>query len=252
MKILVLGRASDSTSMLLETLIKNKHFVFWGEERRNDGFALLLKRCNRLGYFKVAGQIVFFLLVYLLKITSARRKDDILKEFDFEKCYSPIFTVEDLNSKTAINKIKELDFELVILSGTRILTNNFLREIGRPIINIHAGITPKYRGVHGGYWSLVENDESNFGATIHLVDEGIDTGKVLAYVIANKTKKDNFTTYPLLQQKAALKVLPAVLDSLQKPERLSFEVNSRKSESSIWTHPTIFQYIFNRVWRGIR
>ena len=41
---------------------------------------------------------------------------------------------------------------------------------------MHAGITPQYRGVHGGYWAVVNNDPEHCGVTIHFVDKGIDTG----------------------------------------------------------------------------
>ena len=51
-----------------------------------------------------------------------------------------------------------------------------------PVLNYHAGITPKYRGMNGGYWALATGDAGNFGATVHLVDAGVDTGGVLHQV----------------------------------------------------------------------
>jgi methionyl-tRNA formyltransferase len=45
---------------------------------------------------------------------------------------------------------------------------------------VHAGITPRYRGTHGGYWVLLNNDPGHCGVTIHLVDPGIDTGSIVA------------------------------------------------------------------------
>ncbi len=54
-----------------------------------------------------------------------------------------------------------------------------LAAIDAPFINYHAGINPKYRGQHPGYWALASDDAENAGVTIHLVDEGVDTGSVL-------------------------------------------------------------------------
>ncbi len=45
---------------------------------------------------------------------------------------------------------------------------------------MHAGITLRYRGVHGGYWALAEQHPEWVGTTVHLVDPGIDTGGILA------------------------------------------------------------------------
>jgi methionyl-tRNA formyltransferase len=41
-------------------------------------------------------------------------------------------------------------------------------SINSKFVNIHVGITPKYRGVHGTYWALVNNDVENSGVTVHL------------------------------------------------------------------------------------
>ena len=55
-----------------------------------------------------------------------------------------------------------------------------LGSLGCPVVNVHAGITPRYRGVHGGYWALAERHPEWVGTTVHLVDPGIDTGAILA------------------------------------------------------------------------
>ena len=55
-----------------------------------------------------------------------------------------------------------------------------LESAGCPVVNMHAGITLRYRGVHGGYWALAEQHPDWVGTTVHLVDPGIDTGGILA------------------------------------------------------------------------
>jgi folate-dependent phosphoribosylglycinamide formyltransferase PurN len=72
--------------------------------------------------------------------------------------------------------LKAINPDLVIVNGTRIISKKVLSSINSKFVNIHVGITPKYRGVHGTYWALVNNDVENSGVTVHFVDEGIDTG----------------------------------------------------------------------------
>ena len=67
-----------------------------------------------------------------------------------------------------------------------------------PVINIHAGVTPRYRGVHGGYWALREGRPGLAGSTVHLVDPGIDTGGILAQATFTAGDADSIATYPLL------------------------------------------------------
>ena len=141
-----------------------------------------------------------------------------------------------------------LDFEL--LWGVRIIKPEILRCVDAPFINTHVGITPMYRGVHGGYWALWNGDPTNFGVTIHLVDPGVDTGQPLRQVRVRPSSDDTFVTYPLLQQAEALDAikdilsdLPRALETKEKPVANGF--------SRQWFHPTVGQYIRGRL-RGIR
>ncbi len=96
---------------------------------------------------------------------------------------------------------------MVLVVGTRIISRKVLAAVEAPFINYHDGITPKYRGIHGGYWASARNDLANFGATVHLVDPGIDTGDVLYQVRLRPSGEDNYATFSYLQLAAALPLL---------------------------------------------
>lgn len=245
-KILVIGRNSDSSKILVNGLLQNSFEVNFIEEKRKDKLNLLKRRAAKFGYFKVALQMVFQVFQRLLKITSESRVREITGELS--EGLNPIHQFENVNSQQAIDAICNTEADLVVLSGTRILSSEFLQLVAKPIINIHAGITPKYRGVHGGYWALVNGDDDLFGSTVHRVDEGIDTGGVIKYSYCRPTVKDNFLTYPLLQQKSATLDL---IDILLNDKLGDIEERHLNCESLLWTHPTIIQYIWFRVKKGI-
>ena len=48
-------------------------------------------------------------------------------------------------------------------------------------LNLHHGIAPLIRGMESIYWGLWERRPEWIGATVHFIDEGIDTGGTLAY-----------------------------------------------------------------------
>ena len=81
-------------------------------------------------------------------------------------------------------------------------------------INMHAGITPRYRGVHGGYWALAEQHPEWVGTTVHLVDPGIDTGGILAQATFEVTGEDTIATYPDLHLVHGLPLLGAQVDKV--------------------------------------
>src|SRR5260370_444860 len=132
--------------------------------------------------------------------------------------------------------------------AARFVAEEVLRAIDAPFINYHAGITPKYRGVHGGYWAKAEGDPGNFGITVHLVDKGIDTGEVLYQARLAPRAKDNYSTFPYLQLIAALPLLErAARDAVNgtlRPEKLD-------SPSQLWSHPTLWQYVKTGLRRRV-
>ena len=248
-RILVLGRSSASTQMLIQCLKNNAYQVNWLEERRNDKKLLLKKRVKKQGVFKVLGQLVFLVYQRYLNIMSSGRKEEILSDFGLIESSTADFVTPNVNDNSALQYISSINADLIVLSGTRILSPKLLASVDCPVLNIHAGINPKYRGVHGGYWALVNDDLSLCGSTIHRVDEGVDTGEVLAYAKIKVTTLDNFVTYPLLQQKAALELLPSIIKSLFIGDCKTLKI---EMDSKIWTHPTIWQYLIYRLTRGVK
>jgi folate-dependent phosphoribosylglycinamide formyltransferase PurN len=47
------------------------------------------------------------------------------------------------------------------------------------MINAHTSILPEYRGSRSEFWQCYNEDYRNVGITIHFIDKGIDTGKIL-------------------------------------------------------------------------
>src|SRR6185295_18008857 len=70
--------------------------------------------------------------------------------------------------------------DVVVLSVTEIVKAETLNAAGVEFVNIHCGLTPDYRGVHGAFWALRNGDRERMGVTLHRVDRGVDTGDVLA------------------------------------------------------------------------
>jgi folate-dependent phosphoribosylglycinamide formyltransferase PurN len=119
------------------------------------------------------------------------------------------------------------------------------------VLNTHAGITPLYRGVHGGYWALAEGRPELAGTTVHFVDEGIDTGRIVDQAFIQVTPDDSFATYPYLHVAAGLSILiPAVERTLAgtlEPRGPRDALPSR-----LRTHPTLWGYLGTRLRRGVR
>jgi phosphoribosylglycinamide formyltransferase 1 len=75
--------------------------------------------------------------------------------------------------------LEEHGVELVVLAGyMHLLTKPFLDRFPARIVNVHPSLLPDFPGAHAIEDALAANVETT-GVTVHLVDEGLDTGAVL-------------------------------------------------------------------------
>ncbi len=86
-----------------------------------------------------------------------------------------------INNFETEQKIKKFNPDILIVFGTSIVKKNVFSIPRLGTLNIHPGINPKYKGA-GSFWAMKNKDFDNYGFTIHLVDEGIDTGDVVSSI----------------------------------------------------------------------
>jgi phosphoribosylglycinamide formyltransferase-1 len=79
-----------------------------------------------------------------------------------------------------VKRLQEAGVELVVLAGfMRLVKAPLLRAFPRRIINIHPSLLPKYPGLEAWKQALTAG-EAQAGCTVHYVDEGMDTGQIIA------------------------------------------------------------------------
>jgi folate-dependent phosphoribosylglycinamide formyltransferase PurN len=248
MKIVLLTRDCDSTTIVYNYL--SQHFpidtvVFEKTISKSEQFR---RRVKFLGFWNAIGQVIFMLTAYpFLKLASQGKRKKILKQYDLDLTNIPaekIKRIDKLSSTKGREFLQQLKPDLLIVNGTRILSKKTLESVTAPFVNIHTGITPAYRGVHGGYWAVAKGQKDFFGTTIHYVDTGVDTGGIIEQVFAEPGKGDNFYTYPYVQYATVLPVLKQVVQSFIDGQRPSTKP-SVANESTLWFHPTIFQWLRN-------
>lgn len=70
--------------------------------------------------------------------------------------------------------------DLVVLAGyMQILSPEFINRFFGRIINVHPSLLPKYPGL-GAIEQALDAGDAQTGVTVHYVDEGVDTGEVIA------------------------------------------------------------------------
>jgi methionyl-tRNA formyltransferase len=254
MKIVLLAGNSESSIYLYNKL--NKKFIidYVLIEERVSTLKLIKSRIKKFGLLKVINQLLFqTVLVFLLKLFSKSRINEIQQQFGLENNEIPskkLINVESVNCDDCLRVLKQIKPDLIIVNGTRIISKNILNNVKALFINTHVGITPEYRGVHGAYWALVNNDAQNCGVTVHKVDEGIDTGDLIAQSTIKITRKDNFVTYPYIQTGVGILLMEETINKIINNNLDCYrKVNSI---SNLYTHPTFTEYLYNYFVKNIK
>ncbi len=78
-----------------------------------------------------------------------------------------------------LKTVRRFDPALICLAGfMRILSPEFLREYPSRVLNIHPALLPSFPGLHAQRQALQYGVKVS-GCTVHIADEGVDTGPVL-------------------------------------------------------------------------
>jgi len=213
--------------------------------------AFLRRRARRLGLTTVAGQVLFALCGRLAARRASRRLSEILVEAGLDEVPLPeerVRRIGNANAPETREMIAGLDPEVVVVNGTRILSRALLETIKVPVLNLHTGITPHYRGVHGGYWALASGDPGRCGVTVHLVDAGVDTGAVVSQAPIVPGPEDSYFTYAALQFAAGV---PLMLDAVRRARTGELRAEPVQRGGRQFYHPTLWGYIATGLKRGV-
>ncbi len=101
-------------------------------------------------------------------------------------CISPkTFESRDLFNEALLSALKECNPDLIVLAGFLVnIPESIVKTFKNRIINIHPSLIPSFCGK--GYYGLKVHEAvlargvKVTGATVHFVDEGIDTGRIIA------------------------------------------------------------------------
>lgn len=136
-------------------------------------------------------------------------------------CISPkSFESRDAFNQALLDKLKELNVDLIVLAGFLVkISEAIVHEFNHRIINIHPSLIPSFCGV--GFYGLHVHEAALAkgvkvsGATVHYVDEGMDTGEIIFQKAVEVLDGD---TPEILQRRimeqAEWKLLPAAINKI--------------------------------------
>ena len=133
----------------------------------------------------------------------------------------PTFVIDhrDFKTRAAFDKavlasLRAHQVDLVVLAGfMRILGPEFLASFPQRVINIHPALAPAFPGVHGQRQAL-DYGVRITGCTVHFVDNGVDSGVVIAQAAVPVQEEDDEESLRARVLVEEHRLLPAVVRAI--------------------------------------
>ncbi len=126
-----------------------------------------------------------------------------------------IYQPNSLKDENITNMIKKLSPDFIVVAAYGQILPKEILQIA-PCINLHASLLPKYRGA-SPIQAVLLNDEKITGVTAMLMDEGLDTGDILAYSFVEITPK---TIVGELFKKLSFSAAQLCIDTLKEFDKI--------------------------------
>ena len=143
------------------------------------------------------------------------------------KCISPkSFSNRDDFDKALLDELKSLNPDLIVLAGFLVnISKDIVDAFENKIINIHPSLIPSFCGK--GYYGLKVHEAALnrgvkvTGATVHFVDTGIDTGRIIIQKAVNVLPGDDaMTLQRRVMEEAEWVILPKAVEMIANGEVL--------------------------------
>ncbi|MDC3049398.1 phosphoribosylglycinamide formyltransferase [Candidatus Pelagibacter sp.] len=124
--------------------------------------------------------------------------------------YSNRKSFEDLLFKL----LRRNNVDLICLAGfMKILSGKFIKKINKTILNIHPSLLPKYKGLNT-HNKAIQNKDKYTGATVHIVNDKLDSGKIILQKKVKILKSDSDKSLEKKVLKIEHKIYPKAIIKL--------------------------------------
>ena len=110
--------------------------------------------------------------------------------------------------------LRRNNVDLICLAGfMKILSGKFIKKLNKTILNIHPSLLPKYKGLNT-HNRAIQNKDKYSGATVHIVNDKLDSGKIILQKKVKILKSDTRKSLEKKVLKIEHKIYPKAIIKL--------------------------------------
>lgn len=141
----------------------------------------------------------------------------------------PVFQPTKIKTQETFDELKKYEADIFVVAAYgRIIPKNILELPKYGCINVHASLLPKYRGAAPIQWAVINGDEKS-GVCIMQMDEGLDTGDIIAEAELKLDKKE---TSESLFKKLSVLGADTLVETLEHIEAGGIEPRPQPKDST--------------------
>lgn len=142
-----------------------------------------------------------------------------LELFPVEDC-SVLYTagVNDINARENIEWLKKMKPDVIAVCGASIFKEEILSVPKKGVLNLHGGLSQKYRGLFTTDWAVYNEEPEYVGGTVHFVSPGIDDGDVVFQGRPDMTQNDNPNSLYVKVVKLGVDMMEQAIKDIQNDE----------------------------------
>ena len=97
---------------------------------------------------------------------------------------------EDLNSVRSVEYLREHEPDVVLIFGCGLITGELYNSLPYNTINLHLGLSPRYRGAATLFWPFYFMEPAYAGTTFHYVVSEPDAGDIVHQIVPDLSPED--------------------------------------------------------------
>ncbi len=179
------GKLSNEQMLFISAIQKvyGVHCIFQTERKsiNQPRYKRYLRVVKKHGLVKGLAVLVNIPFAKILFSLTYNKTSLLLERFVDKDLINSITKVDGgiLNSEESVKVLKEIQPDLLFQCGAGIIKRQTFQTARFGMLNLHHGIIPSILGMHSVMWAIREHKMNWIGISLHMIDEGIDTGALI-------------------------------------------------------------------------
>ena len=157
--------------------------------------------------------------------------------------------VNDINAQDNVDWLQHLMPDVIAVCGASIIKEDILNIPPKGVLNLHGGLSQKYRGLFTTDWAIFNEEPEYIGATVHYIAPGIDDGEVIYQGRPKLAPDDNPST---IYEKVVKLGINMMEQAVKDIERGSIRATKLEIKGDLYLRRMFTPAVESATWKKIR